>query len=313
MSILLYDPTEKRHVLLLREGPWAGKRWSVDLRVCDNPLCGCFHVDFLCKPEGGGSLNPDEAPVSFALDTQERSVYRPPGRRMPPMSAALAEDVAAELGESGWKYLYEFLLGVKQEQIENCDPKRLDADFPPEVLRGDKTVVSYSEIFPFAPGLFFRMGSKKWFALDDYCVNPDCDCHQVVLQFVPQEPGPDRSRAPHERPPAMYYDYRNREFEEAKASQANQPSLNALLDEVRRQRTGFDSEVRRRHKWLKALFKRALQKHAAGVGRSQDAAGSGNMPPRSEPTTPPRVKTGRNEQCPCGSGRKYKKCCGRGA
>ena len=24
-----------------------------------------------------------------------------------------------------------------------------------------------------------------------------------------------------------------------------------------------------------------------------------------------RVKTGRNDPCPCGSGRKYKKCCGR--
>jgi uncharacterized protein YecA (UPF0149 family) len=26
--------------------------------------------------------------------------------------------------------------------------------------------------------------------------------------------------------------------------------------------------------------------------------------------TPTREKTGRNDPCPCGSGRKYKKCCG---
>jgi uncharacterized protein YecA (UPF0149 family) len=24
----------------------------------------------------------------------------------------------------------------------------------------------------------------------------------------------------------------------------------------------------------------------------------------------PRIKVGRNEPCPCGSGKKYKKCCG---
>jgi len=34
-----------------------------------------------------------------------------------------------------------------------------------------------------------------------------------------------------------------------------------------------------------------------------------------DPKAPPRhvVKVGRNEPCPCGSGKKYKKCCGAGA
>lgn len=147
MSVLLYDPAEKAHVLLLKEGPWAGKRWSVALRVCDNPFCGCLHVDFQCVP-ADASQDPQAAPVSFVLDTQERSIYRPPGRRVPAISDSLAEAVVRELGETGWKYLHEFLLGVKQEQIENCDPKRLDADFSPEVLRRDATVVGHAEIFP---------------------------------------------------------------------------------------------------------------------------------------------------------------------
>jgi hypothetical protein len=29
MSVLLYDPAKKNHVLLLNEGAWAGRRWSV--------------------------------------------------------------------------------------------------------------------------------------------------------------------------------------------------------------------------------------------------------------------------------------------
>ncbi|MBI4585332.1 MAG: SEC-C domain-containing protein [Planctomycetes bacterium] len=29
------------------------------------------------------------------------------------------------------------------------------------------------------------------------------------------------------------------------------------------------------------------------------------------PQLPPRQKIGRNDPCPCGSGKKYKKCCGR--
>ena len=65
-----------------------------------------------------------------------------------------------ELGDEGWDYLQQFLLSVKQRQIENCDPTRLDVDFPPEVLQGDGTMVSYSEIFPLAPALGFSVGSQ---------------------------------------------------------------------------------------------------------------------------------------------------------
>jgi hypothetical protein len=32
-------------------------------------------------------------------------------------------------------------------------------------------------------------------------------------------------------------------------------------------------------------------------------------PPPADPVTQPRAKVGRNEPCPCGSGKKYKKCC----
>ncbi|MFO7900636.1 MAG: SEC-C metal-binding domain-containing protein, partial [Planctomycetota bacterium] len=34
-------------------------------------------------------------------------------------------------------------------------------------------------------------------------------------------------------------------------------------------------------------------------------------PPRPEPIADGREKVGRNDPCPCGSGKKYKKCCGR--
>jgi len=44
-----------------------------------------------------------------------------------------------------------------------------------------------------------------------------------------------------------------------------------------------------------------------------------HLPTEEEPELPPPVKpihaddekTGRNDPCPCGSGKKYKKCCGR--
>jgi hypothetical protein len=212
MSVLLYDPAEKKHLMLLQDGPFAGRRWYADLHICDNPCCTCTHVDFHCVPADAAPAD-QTATVTFVLDTAKRSIYRAQGRRSTEDSNKLAAAVAKELGESGWKYLFEFLMRTKQEQIENCDPRRLDVDFPPEVLRGDVTVVGYSEIFPLSAALSFSMGSDRWFAVDDYCVNPDCDCRNVVLQFVIREHERGIPGAQKKSPPAMYYNYRDRTFD----------------------------------------------------------------------------------------------------
>jgi preprotein translocase subunit SecA len=46
-------------------------------------------------------------------------------------------------------------------------------------------------------------------------------------------------------------------------------------------------------------------------GRRQAAASPAKgEAPRREPVTK-KEKVGRNDPCPCGSGKKYKKCCGR--
>jgi hypothetical protein len=311
MSVLLYDPAEEKHVLLLREGLWAGKRWSVDLRVCDNPCCPCSHVDFLCVP-ADAAPNVHAASVHFVLNTEKRTIYRAPGHKNSATSQSLAEAVVKELGEAGWKYLYEFLLGIKQDQIENCDPTRLDADFPIEVLQGDETVVGYSDIFPLSAAWSFSIGSERWFAVDDYCVNPGCNCHHAILQFVTREHERRLSRGMKKPPPAMFYDYKNRTFERAQAPEAHQPSLQKLLKELQDQNPGFDKEVKARHKRLKASFGRARRKYDAAEDRGRPTREFEPTPSTElEPGIPPQAKPGRNDPCPCGSVKKYKKCCGR--
>lgn len=56
--------------------------------------------------------------------------------------------------------------------------------------------------------------------------------------------------------------------------------------------------------WLKKLARRHEQVTAVGTQVQEE------LP---EPETVRRIapKIGRNDPCPCGSGRKYKKCCGR--
>lgn len=66
-------------------------------------------------------------------------------------------------------------------------------------------------------------------------------------------------------------------------------------------------ELRETAKSIRGVFPKALAGYAH-LGRSiQQVVAEAE---RSEPSQPQRRKIGRNELCPCGSGRKYKKCCG---
>ncbi len=303
-SVLLYDPVKKKHLLLLNEGPSAGKPWIVDLRICDNPLCHCYNIDFLCFPSEDSSDKQVLSTIQFALDAEKRRVYQPAGEAHDKTSATVAQAVASELGDAGWDYLRQYLVRVKQEQIEKCEVKRLDADFPTDTVNDPAVTVGYGEIFPFAPSFFFSIESHRWVAIDDYCVNPNCDCREVVLQFART----DGSGKIRDTIPAMYYNYKTAKFQEAKAPASHQPSLPALLSSMRAAWPAIETEVKERHRRLKILFKRALQR-----------SNRQSTPPLKPATALPTfdaipklpVKAGRNDPCPCGSGRKYKKCCGR--
>ena len=68
---------------------------------------------------------------------------------------------------------------------------------------------------------------------------------------------------------------------------------------------------------LKRNREQELQKYLCGLRDSTEQITDylGMTSPNPNPNTlavprPPRYKVGRNAPCPCGSGRKYKKCCG---
>ena len=95
--------------------------------------------------------------------------------------------------------------------------------------------------------------------------------------------------------PAAIYDYQAGAIERVEvASPAGRPSAEALVQAARAAYEDFDGQVKARHRLLRTLFQKAMQR--------EDAA---PMPVKRD-----TAKIGRNDPCPCGSGAKYKKCCG---
>jgi len=130
----------------------------------------------------------------------------------------------------------------------------------------------------------FRFGERVFEAIDLYCVAPGCSCGEVVVDFAPVVP----RGAP--APGAVRV---------AKSGAAT-----------------LDPEHERHHERLEQLWAAFCGRHPRRVERfahrstvMQGLAGRIVGAPRAgvERRT---ARVGRNDSCPCGSGRKYKKCCG---
>ena len=296
--IFVCDVEETRGVLRLKRGKWAGRTWAVRLHCCDNPLCGCANVDFHCIDADHEGSEPPEI-LHFGLDPGERLATPDTGRGQSPSASDLAKAVVAEFSDKEWRCVYEFLLTTKREIVRTMDVAKLPAPDSPDDITQDGSLVGFGEIFPFAECFEFELGGEHWAVDDQYCVMPDCDCREVVLSFLDLIPSRDASDAVKEPAAVARYDYKRNKLRPECKPAADRPSLNDLLGAMREAHPSFVQDVRRRHKQMKTLYLRAMVKEA-----------NENFSP-GVPVTRPEPKIGRNDPCSCGSGRKYKNCCGR--
>jgi preprotein translocase subunit SecA len=70
----------------------------------------------------------------------------------------------------------------------------------------------------------------------------------------------------------------------------------------------FIDTVQEMSQW--PCFKQEPKKVFIGISPRFPARPSQTPPPVAQPLRPSVPKVGRNDPCPCGSGKKYKRCCG---
>lgn len=151
--------------------------------------------------------------------------------------------------------------------------------------RDPHQMVVWEELFPEDRVDHFLLDDRIFFASEHYCRKPGCSCAEVRLVFTEIEVG------------GKYRDIGS-----------------VRLDLSRG--TEFEREVPRRNaSTFEALWAAFQKRHAVGgrlakhSRRVQAIAPSLSSPPPPSPTPSP-PKAGRNDPCPCGSGKKFKRCCG---
>lgn len=273
-----------------------GGTWHYWCRLCNDPTCQCVDALVLATQEGADLLEPltrrVEAEYAGAGDPQARAaalvggsvvaftldvgmaVPEPlRGMQLP----ARADQAAGSLRAGQLEALHQRWRQLKGAPltpplIDPHDPL-LDTWTPGDRLDWDLVCPTDTVDSLFHGGQWFQ-------AIEAYCANPTCTCQEVALHIMPFDSDDDGPSAG-----AML------DLASGARPVAHAPDEQPLIEAWLEKNPDWRARAVRRRDRIRVLGA-ALYARAGMAG------------------PPARRKVGRNEACPCGSGRKYKRCCG---
>jgi hypothetical protein len=272
---------------------------------CDNPDCKCNDVFFeFTEIDKDGSMK--AKPLSFGirvdLDTWEEQ--EPPQRpeRITEFAEEFLRDFPTERRaefQERYKRRKRVAKRLKEYRIE-----------PEEVENG--TLISYSDVVS-EKGAVSHGGSSYSYAVkydgreylveDLYCPNPRCNCSKVQLLFLEAvTEGDEETGRITLRDGFMAevtFDERLKVVETFACSPDTAQQVLSLW------REGYDDELgilKKRYEQVKKIGERSVSSRIVKPVAE-------NAPPDNAHVSASKPR--RNDRCPCGSGKKYKRCCGR--
>lgn len=272
---------------------------------CTNPECDCTELRFALRQDAEeGETGSEGLRLLLRIDSETWEEIEPPSRPAP-MALLVRE------------FLDDYPPREKQALRNRCQSKKRAARRMRQ-YRFDSNSIANGKLVAFGEILADRRAEGAALAyyayeiehqgtqyiVDDlYCPNPDCNCREVRLIFIRCMPpsGPDEVKTAEDHflatmplagRPKVTECYACA-LEEAKAI------LAAWWDR--------HHDRLRDHTWRYDKVKEIARR---GPSRLEDRWSRLELPSE-EPEPETHVsRAGRNDPCPCGSGKKFKKCCG---
>lgn len=163
---------------------------------------------------------------------------------------------------------------------------------PSSILEG--LSVGYVEIFGERDieKLCFSYKGKDYLIDDQYCMNPACKCNEAILTFIELQQEKETSNG---GPFAIRLKLHNNRYETLKQNKRSKKELLSIVDFFIKNNKDTIKLISDRYKEMKEKGREILFQNKEKGSTQENAA----------------IKIGRNDPCPCGSGKKYKKCCGK--
>ena len=257
----------------------SGEQYSLGFGFCDNPACRCgtMYVSLLTDREDLESRPSFEFSVdllSNALDADNK--------KRPAAEQEIGEAFVRELSEENWQLLNQIFYSHKRKVTEETPDDKIDAHFPMDEIEKNSTMVRFHEILPYAEYLTLNIEDRQFYLDESYCVRVNCHCTDVVVNLLDSSNAEGNS-------PAIFLNYQKKDWKIEEACGADPEFLKRAAQKLLAE--DYLVSFQGHHNRLQALYRGYLKR---------------NHPKTSSPA---QHAVGRNDPCPCGSGKKYKKCC----
>ncbi|WP_345193822.1 SEC-C metal-binding domain-containing protein [Kistimonas scapharcae] len=199
--------------------------------------------------------------------------------------------------DDDWVLLNKIYLSQKTAITQCADLDGLSPDFPVQEIEESSSLIFYNEILPFQPATIVDYRDTRLQVLDMYCVKRSCHCHQVHLLIEPFDEASGGTQDA-DRPLHVVVDLGHGHYKVEDQGQLGiKPEVVMPLVFKSAGLKLYKQRYRQMRRWNNACQERMRSK----AGESLDIGAL--LPPVV------MVKASRNDPCPCGSGKKYKKCC----
>ncbi|WP_220275170.1 SEC-C metal-binding domain-containing protein [Emticicia sp. BO119] len=273
------NPKEAFINIEIGEGEFSGKILkSNELQPCMELTCTCGNIYFAADEH------------LYALDVVNNQVLKyTESEAIDSGNDTYLKSLENEISDEQWGELNAFFKDLKGMASEVADADKIEAHFEnyKKVLQ-ESQMVSYFEVLPWSFDFNVEIEGKKYWISDFYCVKPSCSCTSVLLLFS----------FSYEEDPSLelWYDYRTHEVSMGQLDDKKMP-VTKIIREIRyTQAEKFRQTLSSRHKRMTVFFSNFLKRNKISPSLNSPVIASDTI--------------GRNDLCPCGSGKKYKKCCG---
>ncbi len=276
-------------IFIPEKGPYKGNSFKGYMKICANPFCECSEIQCIVKYSNNpNDLSNEKNRYIFYIDALEKKcIEREIKSSAFPDNNKFKKAFISELTNENWEDLENNFFSFKCSLTENFDVEdsKYNINFPKSAIEDEGLMISYHEIFPYAKDYSFEYEEIEYLIDDQYCINPKCNCTEVNLILI--------SLDNHTKQVHIRYDYKQQFYLEMKNSLKSSLNLKILFIKIKETIPDINNILRKRHEVFRALYRNS--KKQSRLSRN----------------TVSRKKVGRNVPCPCGSGKKYKKCCGR--
>ena len=262
--------------------------YDCHLDICQSAVCPCRDVTVRLTPadDAARAAWPGLEDVCAVVDPFDRCAVEDKASDST-VNFATSRFIADELTEDDWDLILGQFMEIKAQAIDTFVPTPGELEFVTDSIENSASLTGFADIFPFSRPIHEIIDGKSHFIDDQYCLRRHCDCARVVLSLVDTEKTP-KGLATWD----MAVDLRTRVWRDADTDRPLVGKAASAQITLINQRPDLLQMLAKRRAMLRDTYRISLPSDAPV-----------QLPVRSAP------KPGRNEPCPCGSGKKFKRCC----